>query len=287
LLGDEKSDRFVSKMLRGKHWEYFFDRSQGASPQMLPQQLSIASLEGQFVAGKSAKFEVYPARMSPLEIIAFEKTLRMNRNAGDKLAELKMQLEEALSKPTIVDLPALFDIPEGGMTETFHPNLVNSLVVGSHIMMPRPFGPRMKAADAIAVLTNVVDESMLGNLTAAFVKKMKLEEQVINIRNYPESEYSQKLSVGHIHNLFVDVPSDFDERLIQANRTAFTADRPNPDLKEGWQKLTIPEKTVDLFEFYTLIALAPLGLTVHWIDTWYYHVRHGGLHCGTNAIRTP
>jgi len=41
------------------------------------------------------------------------------------------------------------------------------------------------------------------------------------------------------------------------------------------------------FEAYTEAVVSPLGLKVHWIDTWYYHVRFGELHCGTNTIRRP
>jgi hypothetical protein len=36
-----------------------------------------------------------------------------------------------------------------------------------------------------------------------------------------------------------------------------------------------------------LSVLKPLGLTVHFIDSWYYHIRDGGVHCGTNAMREP
>ncbi len=62
---------------------------------------------------------------------------------------------------------------------------------------------------------------------------------------------------------------------------------PNGNLRSGWHKLRIPENKVDVFEAYTQIMLESIGLTVKWVDSWYYHLRSGGIHCGTNVIRTP
>jgi hypothetical protein len=58
-------------------------------------------------------------------------------------------------------------------------------------------------------------------------------------------------------------------------------------LRSGWHKLIIPENTVDLFEAYTQIVVESLGLRVCWVDSWFYHVRLGEIHCGTNVIRRP
>lgn len=44
--------------------------------------------------------------------------------------------------------------------------------------------------------------------------------------------------------------------------------------------------TEDLFETYVKGQLG--GLNVQFIDSWdCYHVWQGGVHCGTNATRTP
>jgi hypothetical protein len=44
----------------------------------------------------------------------------------------------------------------------------------------------------------------------------------------------------------------------------------------------------DLFQEDLSGNLAPLGLTVEFIDDWYeYHVQLGEVHCGTNTLRTP
>lgn len=67
-----------------------------------------------------------------------------------------------------------------------------------------------------------------------------------------------------------------------------------PDAAAAWtstsnqyRRLELDEGTVDLVESYLETVLAPLGLTVHFVDTWFYHVRTGAVHCGTNARLTP
>jgi Protein-arginine deiminase (PAD) len=229
--------------------------------------------------------DVYSAAISVLEILRLERTLGMNRSFEKRLGALTSQLQSELDGPDIILLPAIFDIPEPDKTEVFHPNLINLQVVGSHLMVPRPFGPRMKVADAVVVLKKVLDPSLHSLASVRSAGKMGLEHQTLNIRNYPETEYHQRIASNHISvDGYPDTPSDFEGRLVRANRTQFTSDQ---YLKPGWRRLTIPEKTVDLFEFYAAVVLSAIGLTVHWIDTWYYHVRHGGLHCGTNSIRKP
>ncbi|HYO13228.1 MAG TPA: protein-arginine deiminase family protein [Thermoanaerobaculia bacterium] len=76
---------------------------------------------------------------------------------------------------------------------------------------------------------------------------------------------------------------NLQKKILDANKDHFK-DR---KLRPGWHCLTIPEGTVDLFEAYTQVLVESLGLKVHWIDSWYYHVRFGEIHCGTNVIRRP
>jgi hypothetical protein len=77
------------------------------------------------------------------------------------------------------------------------------------------------------------------------------------------------------------------QKLILArNKGAFTG-KDRPMLKPGWQKLYIPENTVDLFEAYIQTVANHHGFDVCWVDTWYYHLRLGQIHCGTNVVRNP
>jgi protein-arginine deiminase len=43
----------------------------------------------------------------------------------------------------------------------------------------------------------------------------------------------------------------------------------------------------DQFEANLRAALTPLGLTLGFVDDWFYHVRLGEVHCGTNTLRRP
>jgi hypothetical protein len=282
-LGDETKDRFVSQVLRGKYWEYVFDRKESAFPQLMPPHIYLSSQGSLFTGAPDVKVDAFPANLSILEILRLERKHGTNRAVQERLDALAKHLRKELDAPDIAMLPAIFDIHQGSQTETFLPNPVNLQVVGNHLLMPRPFGPRMKAADAVAVMKQVFHPSMQTLLTTSFVEKMKLETQTLNIRNFAETEYKQQIAANWIAvDDYPDTPSDFEERLVQANRNEFNAEG---YLKDGWRKLTIPEKTVDLFEFYMTVVLTQIGITVHWIDTWYYHIRHGGLHCGTNCIR--
>ena len=62
---------------------------------------------------------------------------------------------------------------------------------------------------------------------------------------------------------------------------------PGGQLKAGWRRLQIPERSVDVFEAYAALVLEPLDAPVHWVDSWYYHVAFGGIHCATNCLRRP
>ena len=55
---------------------------------------------------------------------------------------------------------------------------------------------------------------------------------------------------------------------------------------KDWTRVVIPEDTADVFEVYTTALMEALGLQVHWVDVWYYHTHLGGIHCGTNVLRS-
>jgi hypothetical protein len=74
------------------------------------------------------------------------------------------------------------------------------------------------------------------------------------------------------------------DRITKANPNAF--DNQGNVISNDWVALTIPEDTVDVFELQTQALLESIGLQVHWVDSWYYHVNGGGIHCATNVLRT-
>jgi len=58
-------------------------------------------------------------------------------------------------------------------------------------------------------------------------------------------------------------------------------------LCDGWRRLRIAGRTIDLFETWTGITAAELDVRIDWIDSWYYHVRSGDIHRGTKVLRAP
>jgi hypothetical protein len=64
------------------------------------------------------------------------------------------------------------------------------------------------------------------------------------------------------------------------------SDKDGSVIPKDWTRTAIPEDTTDVFELYTQALMESLGLTVRWIDSWYYHSHKGGIHYGTNVLRT-
>jgi protein-arginine deiminase len=64
--------------------------------------------------------------------------------------------------------------------------------------------------------------------------------------------------------------------LLVLSRTAVVAPDPHGPVVDG----------KDLFKAHLEAALAPHGITVHWVDDWnLYHRGLGNVHCATNALR--
>ncbi|MCB2101149.1 MAG: hypothetical protein KDE22_09790 [Rhodobacterales bacterium] len=280
VLGQESDPVFITNVLRGKYWTYQFDHRISAFPLQTPPRMHMESLANRLVVDSTDKHEADEAHMSLLEIMHLEQTFGANRAlAAEELFELTSRLYESLNPPSIHFLPAIFDLFEGRATETFLPNMVNMQVIGKHLLVPRPFGPRMRADQAVAVLRKVMGPGHHDDLTIDFIRRHRLEDQDLWIRTQPEVYGLDRILASQL-----EVAFNLKASLQDANRTHFDA---NGWLKDGWRNLKIPEKSVDLFELYATVLFNSLGLTVHWIDTWFYHVRHGGLHCGTNTLRRP
>ena len=73
------------------------------------------------------------------------------------------------------------------------------------------------------------------------------------------------------------------DAIDKANPGVF--DKNGSVIPTDWTRILIPEDTADVFEVLTHALMESLGLTVSWIDSWYYHTHFGGIHCGTNVLR--
>ncbi|ACK66158.1 Protein-arginine deiminase [Rippkaea orientalis PCC 8801] len=54
-----------------------------------------------------------------------------------------LKAELGLEEGDIIDLPSLFEATRNGRAETFFPNMVNMLVLGKELGIPKPYGPQI------------------------------------------------------------------------------------------------------------------------------------------------
>jgi hypothetical protein len=267
-------------------------------------------------------------------------------------------------------LPVLFDSMENfveGTTQAIIPAAANLQTLGRHLLVPRPYGPRMRAADAVTLMTELAQSgrkvpapsvgyiqsrgldrtwhwtragenvyvarlakwastfdpqfeemhASMASAIAASTTSFELESiyHLLHahdpLANHPEAEPETLYRIaGYFKDGFdefrnypvaycdgdtakahprqdkyeADIQKVMD-RIRQANPAVF--DATGNVLSKDWIKIAIPEATVDLFELYTQLVIESLGLTVQWVDSWYYHVHGGGIHCGTNVLRSP
>jgi Protein-arginine deiminase (PAD) len=193
---------------------------------------------------------------------------------------------------SIISIPVLFDRMDDWSDEktiAFLPDLVNIQILGNHVLIPRPYGPRMSIDDAITVLRTAMsdlDASFYSALNQRYIINKRLNQtwhwQDGGTNDTPE------VSARDIANMFKDgfteTLDEIEELLVRNSHNRSVFDR-NKKVRRGWHKIFIPENNVDLFETYTQLILERLGLTLHWVDSWYYHIHAGGIHCGTNALR--
>ena len=178
-------------------------------------------------------------------------------------------------------------------TSAFLPNSVNMQIINNHLLIPKPYGPRASADVVARILKKVMDPKYHGNLNKTYFAKKKLD-QVYHWIKRPLILGADDSDLNRLRMQFRDGFPGLEEGEIKsliykANQTHFSKKRnPSDDgfnLTEGWHKLRIPETTVDLFEACIEVQLEALGLKVHFVDSWYYHIRLGEIHCGTNVLR--
>jgi hypothetical protein len=288
-------------------------------------------------------------------------------------------LEKVLGKEfpgcPIHPLPVLFDQVESfGLNETsaITPDLVNLQTLKDHVLVPRPYGPRMRPADAVTFLQQFLqqgDDRALASYAQNTLSERWLHSQGLDL-TYHWTKAGEKVAVAnpgtrpspldpdfkemwraiytsiYASTTIMDVPSYYEllhrndpylnhpilvdedlamiasyfkdgfddfknypvdycqgddekshprqdsyEKAIEnvkdsikkANRNVFD-DEGNVVVKD-WTRVLIPENTVDIFQLYAHLLLSMLGLKVHWVDSWYYHLHDGGIHCGTNVLR--
>lgn len=319
----------VTQMLRGKHWLHHH-------PQRSLQELNPPWIY-QYLAKADAQWEGYSIHQIPYfpgegvdrhyfsNISAFEFLFHetdKNDNSVNQFIEVQFmknidrQLKRDFPSATVYQIPVLFDAisdldnwrndARKDTTSAFTPDMVNMQHVNGHVLIPRPYGPRMRASDAFTLLQKVFQDTGQSNLmrgiSTRWFHTKRLDKTWFWVKSRDATTiydsggsiplgntFGRMLNARNVAKCFRDgfpgqTLDEVERRIKNANSRSFTRDGA---LSTGWQKIAIPENTVDLFEAYTQIVMEHLGQQVHWVDSWYYHVRLGELHCGTNVIRRP
>jgi len=208
----------------------------------------------------------------------------------EKLAPIETRLRTGLhlDAADVVHLPIYFDMVNAAMaavgggagrTSAFFPHPINLQVIPHlkngtlerHVIVNRPFGPRMSPADAVTVLTN------------AHVNGVTLARLTPLVGHFFWARKGTR--IGGADGLAATFGvTEVSIRDDTKNRNKFTSGA----VTKNWDRIWIPENNVDLFEACVQVLLEDIGLTVHWVDDWEtYHRQFGEIHCGTNVVRTP
>ena len=336
----------LTRLLRGKLWlqERSTARDGGWRPQFSPPEtfITLALLHMEAAEAQSSESttitppfsfnELEPPPPGHLERvfhsadITVEELLYCERSSlststNEELEQRYLRtlgetLERELSDTRIGQLPVIFDRVlsfnhDGFSTSAFTPNVVNLQVLNGHLLVPRPYGPRMRVADAISVMWMALspdtpenlrfgdfaalagDDLTFGVLNPLLLLRYATDTNIRRAGLLNGIYWVSPFSPGPIHH------GNRGDRLSSDDLLAWFTDsiledRPLTELTErmsaltapaGWIRLQIREETVDLFELYMFLVAQALGLELHFIDSWYYHVSDGELHCGTNVLR--
>ncbi len=288
----------LTRLFRGRRWAHLHPPGGGKAlePPNLYQSLARASASQAgpdarpFAPGAGAR-RLYPAAISVPEILDSGGGLN-SKLEREHLLPVEDQLRREFRGVTLLPLPVLFDGPLDARAETHRacvaltPNLVNLQVLSRHLLLARPHGPRMKAPDAARVVSRALERLALRRLASTVTGVLARHGAVLRrtlhwqAGGVPAAQIAAEFRDGFPAMDVAQVAG----RLRTANVRRFDA---RGSVRPGWQRLLIPEDTVDLFELLAAVVARSLGLTPHFVEAWYYHARHGGLHCATNVLRGP
>lgn len=329
----------VTRLFRGKVWSHSHPRATGQEiPQVLEppriyQDVAQAMNGGDPADPDSSGINIHdirywpgegPERTYPADITVRELLYGEADLAGEStndfiearfLADASKRLREAFPQARMFPLPVLFDrvantqewsiAPSAYSTSAFTPDVVNLQAINGRLLVPRPYGPRMRLADAVAVIAAATAEldlpdSLVRRIDEAFARRHRLRIGVYWLQRQAPI-YRTVAGIGTVRQLYQGLETEeqviaqfrdsfpgatdrqLRQRIIEPNRRHFDA---RGRLRDGWRRLEIAEDMVDIFETYIQAVAAELDVPLFWIDSWFYHVHAGGIHCGTNVLRT-
>lgn len=336
----------ITRLHRGKLWSHRHEPRTGDELPDIHEPPQIYQRLSQYMSGSAATTSapggintwglrywpgegperVYPADITVPELLFAEKD-DADVSTNDYIATTLMKsvedsLRDGFPGPRTFPLPVLFDRVASTASWTnnllafrtsgFTSNVVNMQIVNGRLLVPRPYGPRMRPEDAAAVITEAmtacgVSASVPRRIDARFIRRHQLTTGVYWLRRAPpivrnwgtpapysgnqlqSPLYDGLVTLEQVIEMFRDsFPGATDAQLrtniFGPNRRHFDA---RGELQPGWRRFEIADGMVDLFEASVLAVADELGVQVHWIDSWFYHVHIGEIHCGSNVLRMP
>ncbi len=235
--------------------------------------------------------------------------------------------DDVLPLPVYFDLLAPNDHGKGKPWGTVAaksrtPNVVNMQVLPteqtSHLLVPRPCGPRLPPDEAQRVVQEVLTEigregtavrrpsndpdrrpgfpfwawrGLKTSTLALFFTREKRDGHG-NRGFSTKTDRARIIKCIEAHASYTRLPDtlqravdDTPRALLDANPGASAVLRSSPF--DDWYRLHIPEATIDVLALYTRSALEETGCRVHFVDAWFYHTLSGGAHCATDVLRKP
>lgn len=237
----------------------------------------------------------------------------------NRLTPIEARLRAGLdiAAADVIPVPVFFHEETffGQPTSCAHtPGMMNLLVVNDHLMIPRPFGPRLPPGLAAVAVTNALNQIFtargvavpaavipaaglyfwaapdvtLDEIAAYFVDPYDIQHPftprraiIDSITNGIPVPWQYQVAHTTMRNAILnDVLNTGAATPINTACPGGTFDR--------WMRIWIPDGRVDITEAYMASVLAGTGNTLHFIDDFEpYHADYGEVHCGTNARRTP
>ncbi|MDP8931025.1 MAG: protein-arginine deiminase domain-containing protein, partial [Actinomycetota bacterium] len=325
----------VTRLFRGKAWTHIHSpaRGNGVEDYIEPPEIYRRLCRAFGTTTAASGFSVhrigyvpgpgddrrYPADITPLELLWAEAD--RNGTSSNRLIDTHLlepswtTLRDAIGTAPILPIPVVFDrLDDAGRLErsepilpttAFTPDVVNMQVLNGHILVPRPYGPRMRIADAIAVV-----QAAMRALDVAFDVRARVGRRLIAAGRMTRGEhwvervspayvtsssgiilasYGGMLTKEDVVAAFRDSfpgadTAELNRRIIEPNRRHFTADG---GLREEFTLFRISDGMVDLFELWIAAVAAELNVRLHFVDSWFYHLGDGQIHCGTNVLHGP
>jgi hypothetical protein len=235
-----------------------------------------------------------------------------------KLGPIQGRLERALAidGSHVIPFPNYFLTPADTMvpygtgdnfTVAHNVGSVNMQVVNGHLMIPRPFGPRLPRADAIDFVSRYISRLGLPRRpvrtgpTGGFDFWATPGTSLTQLGAYfmTASDEAQRqevigaLSGGGGLSAATSSAVTAMADAIRTHPRNTTGSNPISAVTSGgtfnrWKRVHIPVDTLDVVEVYMRTMLEAEGNTVHFIDDFHcYHNHWGEVHCGTNVRRKP